>query len=54
MIKLINGDSLLELEKLEENSIDSIVCDPPYHIGFMGKKWDSAAGSVTGALMGGI
>lgn len=41
MFKLINGDSLIELDKLEENSIDSIVTDPPYEIGFMNKKWDS-------------
>ena len=26
---------------LEENSVDSIVTDPPYELGFMGKKWDA-------------
>jgi len=26
---------------LEDNSIDSIVTDPPYELGFMNKKWDS-------------
>lgn len=26
---------------LPENSIDSIVTDPPYELGFMGKAWDS-------------
>ena len=41
MFKLINGDSLVELDKLEENSIDAIVTDPPYELGFMGKSWDS-------------
>lgn len=41
MLKLINGDMLEELEKMEENSIDSIVTDPPYELGFMGKSWDS-------------
>lgn len=52
MINLICGDSLEELKKLQENSIDSIVTDPPYGLsaarnsgktskgGFMGKKWD--------------
>ena len=25
---------------LEENSIDSIVTDPPYNLKFMGKSWD--------------
>lgn len=28
------------LNKLPENSIDSIVCDPPYGIKMMGKSWD--------------
>jgi site-specific DNA-methyltransferase (adenine-specific) len=26
---------------MPDNSIDSIVTDPPYELGFMGKKWDS-------------
>jgi site-specific DNA-methyltransferase (adenine-specific) len=26
---------------MADNSIDSIVCDPPYELGFMGKAWDS-------------
>ena len=42
MNKLIKGDSLLELDKLDENSIDSIVTDPPYELNFMGKDWDNA------------
>jgi len=37
---IINGDSLEELQKMQDNSVDSIVTDPPYDIGFMGKKWD--------------
>jgi len=37
MEKIICGDSLQELKKLEDNSIDSVVTDPPYEIGFMGK-----------------
>ena len=40
-IKLIKGDSLLKLKELKDNSVDSIVTDPPYEIGFMGKKWDN-------------
>ena len=40
-MKIINGDCIEELAKLEENSIDSIVCDPPYGINFMGKEWDA-------------
>jgi DNA modification methylase len=38
--KLICGNSLLELKKLDSNSIDSVVTDPPYELGFMGKEWD--------------
>ena len=38
--KIINGNCLEELDKLEENSIDCIITDPPYELGFMGKKWD--------------
>jgi len=27
---------------MEDNSVDSIVCDPPYELGFMGKAWDNS------------
>jgi len=39
--KLLVGNCLDTLKKLPDNSIDSIVTDPPYEIGFMGKGWDS-------------
>ena len=35
------GNNLDILPTLEDNSVDSIVTDPPYELGFMGKKWDS-------------
>lgn len=38
MIKL--GDCLEGLRALPDNSVDSIVTDPPYGLEFMGKKWD--------------
>jgi DNA modification methylase len=38
---IYHGDSLELLKQLDDNSIDSIVCDPPYELGFMGKLWDS-------------
>ena len=41
MNKIIQGDCLDKLKELEDNSIDSIVTDPPYELGFMGKSWDS-------------
>ena len=39
--RVINGNSLDVLLTLEENSIDAIITDPPYELGFMGKKWDA-------------
>jgi site-specific DNA-methyltransferase (adenine-specific) len=44
--KLILGDCLIKLKELEDNSIDSIVTDPPYGISFMGQKWDYDVPSV--------
>lgn len=40
-IYLILGDCLEKLKELPENSVDSIVTDPPYELGFMGKSWDN-------------
>lgn len=37
---LLNGDCLNALRSMSENSVDAVVCDPPYELGFMGKKWD--------------
>lgn len=34
------GDCLDILRTLPENSVDSIVTDPPYGLKFMGKRWD--------------
>ena len=39
-MKLLLGDSVDKLKELDDNSIDSIVTDPPYGLSFMGKKWD--------------
>jgi len=36
------GNNLDILPKLADNSVDSIVCDPPYELGFMGKTWDNS------------
>jgi DNA modification methylase len=35
------GDNQLILPTLPDNSVDSIVTDPPYELGFMGKTWDA-------------
>ncbi len=39
--KSLHGDCREKLKEIEDNSIDSIVTDPPYELGFMGKKWDN-------------
>lgn len=39
-MKLLLGDCLSKLKELEDNSIDSIVTDPPYGLSFLGKDWD--------------
>ena len=41
MIDLRLGDCIEVLKTLEDNSVDSIVTDPPYGIGFMNKEWDN-------------
>jgi DNA modification methylase len=35
------GDCRAEMSRLADCSIDSIVTDPPYELGFMGKSWDA-------------
>ena len=40
MINLLHGDCLEQMKTLDDNSVDSIVSDPPYGISFMAKKWD--------------
>jgi DNA modification methylase len=40
--KLYHGNMLDMREVIEPNSIDSIVTDPPYELGFMGKSWDKS------------
>ena len=40
------GDCINVLTTLPDNSVDSIVTDPPYGLSFMGKKWDYDVPSV--------
>jgi len=40
-VRLELGDCLDVLKTMDESSVDSIVTDPPYELGFMGKEWDS-------------
>jgi len=41
-LKLINNDCIAAMKEMPDNSVDSIVTDPPYELGFMGKSWDSS------------
>ncbi len=40
--RILLGDCRDRLKELPDNSIDSIVTDPPYELGFMGKSWDAS------------
>jgi DNA modification methylase len=40
MVKLVQGDCRVVMGEMADTSVDSLVCDPPYGISFMGKKWD--------------
>ena len=39
MVKLLKGDCLQKLKELEDNSIDSVVTDPPYHLTSIVKRF---------------
>lgn len=40
--EIIRDDCIAAMRGMAENSVDSIVCDPPYELGFMGKSWDAS------------
>jgi DNA modification methylase len=42
MLLTYNGDCIETMRQMPENSVDSIVTDPPYELGFMGKSWDAS------------
>lgn len=39
-MKLLQGDCIEVMKTLDENSVDTIITDPPYGLNFMGKDWD--------------
>lgn len=45
-MKLLQGNNLPLLQLMEENSVDTIITDPPYGLKFMSKKWDYSVPSV--------
>lgn len=43
---IFHGDNIQVLKTLPDNSVDSVVTDPPYGLKFMGKQWDYDVPSV--------
>ena len=41
-IIILNNDCMIELNKLEDNSIDCVITDPPYFIDKLDNKWSSS------------
>ena len=41
-----NGDCIETMKAMPAESVDAIVTDPPYGLGFMGKKWDGLPPSL--------
>lgn len=44
--KILEGDCLELMRSIPSDSIDAIVTDPPYGLGFMGKDWDASVPGV--------
>jgi hypothetical protein len=40
MVQIFQGDCIERMKGLADDSVDSIVTDPPYGISFMGRNWD--------------
>lgn len=45
-MQILHGNNMELLKTLPDNSVDSIVTDPPYGLSFMNKKWDYDVPSV--------
>ena len=39
-MKILEGDCVEVMRGMDDESVDAIVTDPPYGLGFMGKAWD--------------
>lgn len=48
-VRVLHGDCLDVLLTLPAASVDAVVTDPPYGLGFMGQKWDTYSGEVNRA-----
>lgn len=42
---LYNGECIEIMKRLKDNSVHSIITDPPYNLFFMGKEWDNIGSS---------
>ena len=40
--RVMVGSCLDRMKELPDSSVDAVVTDPPYELGFMGKSWDSS------------
>jgi site-specific DNA-methyltransferase (adenine-specific) len=40
--RILVGDCRERMATLDAESVDAVVCDPPYELGFMGKNWDAS------------
>jgi site-specific DNA-methyltransferase (adenine-specific) len=45
-VSLLQGDCVDQMATLDAESIDAVVCDPPYGLEFMGKDWDDLSGGA--------
>lgn len=45
-VRVVEGDCLEAMPRLPADTFDSIVSDPPYGLGFMGKQWDHGVPGV--------
>lgn len=49
-VRIDMGDARVQLKSLPDNSVSSVVTDPPYEIGFAGFGWDSTGVAADVAL----
>ncbi|MCH8048933.1 site-specific DNA-methyltransferase, partial [Patescibacteria group bacterium] len=55
--KIYEGDCIEIMKGMEENSVDTVITDPPYGLEFMGKDWDkfkriNTGGGIKGKVSG--
>lgn len=47
-VRLYLGDCIEVMREMDAESVDAVVCDPPYGLEFMGKEWDSFGNTYAG------